>query len=80
MHQRKANLAARGLGEPQGPLVLELMLHVEVLLVMEDRNYLPLRVLRAIAGALARWRDGDGRQVNLLVHVGSSGGSGRRHD
>ena len=51
----ETNLAAGGLGEPQGPFVLELVLHVEVLLVMEDRDHLPLRILRAIAGGLARW-------------------------
>lgn len=64
-------LAAGGLGEPQRPLVLEGVLDVEVVLVMEDGDG-----LAAVGGGsgsgvlLSVGGDGDGREIDLLIHVG----------
>lgn len=69
-------LAARGLGEPKSPLVLERVLDVEVVLVVEDGDGI-VATLAVGNILLAVGVDGDGRQVDLLVHLGGFGcGSG----
>lgn len=64
-----AYLSARGLGEPESPLVLEGVLDIEVIFVVEDRH--GLAVVLGLAGVLsALGGDGDGGEIDLLVHVG----------
>lgn len=62
-------LAAWGLGEPQSPLVLKRMLHVEVILVVKDSDRC-IVILGLASLLLPSGVDGDRRQVDLLVHVG----------
>lgn len=69
---RLTNLAAWWLGEPQSPLVLQRMLHVEVVLVVEHGNR-SAAVL--CVGIVATRRNGDGGKIHLLVHVGRHVGS-----
>lgn len=61
-------LSARGLGEPESPLALEGVLDIEVIFVVEHSHRLAAvldlaRILDAVG------RDGDGRKIDLLVHV-----------
>lgn len=64
-----AYLSARGLGEPESPLVLEGVLDIEVIFVVEDRHGLAVVLgLAAVLSALGG--DGDGGEIDLLVHVG----------
>jgi hypothetical protein len=70
-------LSARGLGEPKSPLVLERVLDVEVVLVVENSD--GLVVLDVGRLFLASGVDGDGGEVDLLIHLGGfcCGGSHR---
>lgn len=59
-----AYLAARRLGEPQGPLVHERMLHVEVLRVVEHCDVVAICLL----GLLLLLGGGNGGRGVLVVH------------
>lgn len=74
----KNYLATGRLGEPESPLVLERMLHIKVVLVVENGHGLAV-VLGFASVLLAVRRDGNGGQVDLLVHIGGFG-RGRSHD
>lgn len=67
-------LATGRLGEPQRPLVLERVLDVEVVLVVEDRDGRAITVLGVCAILLASRRDGDSREIDLLVEAFCRGG------
>ena len=58
--------AAGGLGEPEGPMVHQRMLDIEVVLVVEDGDLITL--LSGFRGLLSLWRDGDGGEIDLLRH------------
>lgn len=66
------NLSARGLGEPERPLVGEGVDDIEVILVVEHGNQLvrPIGlVLTLVVGVVVATRgDGDGLEVDLLRH------------
>lgn len=74
MHWRPY-FSTRGFGKPQGPLILKRVLNIEVILIVENSHRL-VTVLGLGALTLAIGRDGDCGKVNLLVHIGSFGGSG----
>lgn len=61
-------LAAGRLSEPESPLVLKRVLHVEVILVVEDRDRLAIGLGLAIL-LLAVGGHRDRGQVDLLVHT-----------
>lgn len=73
-----AYLAAGRLGEPQGPVVLERVLDVEVIFVIKDSHQAVVRIVcgNAILALVALGRDGDRLQVDLLRH--GDGGVGWR--
>lgn len=68
------DLAGRGLGEPEGPVVCQRMLDVEVILVVEDSDGLAGGRGGGVSGGggvvAALGRDGDGGQIDLLGHLG----------
>lgn len=68
------NLARRGLGEPEGPVVCQRVLDIEVILVVEDGDGLAGGGRGGIGGGrgvvAALGRDGDGGQIDLLSHLG----------
>ena len=72
-NRRETYLAARRLGEPQSPLVLERVLDVEVILVVEDGDVLAVILDVVDIGLAALWGDGDRGQIDLLVHVVGGG-------
>ena len=64
-----SHLSTRGLSEPESPLVLERVLDVEVVLVVKNSDGLVVLDVGRIF--LAGGVDGDGGEVDLLVHHGS---------
>ena len=67
VRSRGTDLAAGGLGEPQGPLVLKRVLDIEVILVVKDSDILVVGV-GGIKAGLTLWGDGDSGKVDLLRH------------
>lgn len=66
---KAAYLAAGGLGEPKSPVVLERVLHVEVIFVVEDgHEAVGIIGRKAALGLVTLRRDGDRLQVDLLRH------------
>jgi hypothetical protein len=61
-------LAARGLGEPQRPLVLKRVLDIEVVLVVEDGDELLVHVGGGNLVVVTIGRDGDRLEVDLVRH------------
>lgn len=78
--RERTNLATRGLGEPERPLVLKRVLDIEVLLVVEDGDILAFGGVLLVLTLLATLGgNGNGREVDLLVGVcGCLHGSGHR--
>ena len=78
IRSRGTDLAAGGLGEPQGPLVLKRVLDIEVILIVKDGNVLAVIGVGGIKAGLPLSGDGDGGKVDLLRHgecdVGEVGG------
>lgn len=62
------NLATGGLGIPQGPLILERMFDVEIILVMENGLDVAVRIR---FGGIAVGRDRDRGKIDLLIHLGA---------
>lgn len=74
----KTHLATRWLGEPQGPLVRQRVLDIEVILVVEDCDR-PTGVERGRRGraiAVLGWRDRDCGEIDLLRHRESNPAAG----
>lgn len=61
-------LAARGLGEPQRPLVLKRVLDIEVVLVVEDGDELLVHVGGGNLVVVTIRRDGDRLEIDLVRH------------
>jgi len=61
--------SARGLCEPERPLVLERVLDVEIVLVVEDGDELAVVVFCLGAILVTIWGDGYGGEIDLLVHL-----------